>query len=638
MAGLFLSYNVTIFPFSGDLLKKHSPISFRQLLFGLGFLLTFSGMVLFLFSYRRDEKRFTNITAQMFVSDMKSNTLNMHYHLADPAAFGVTDYTPVLSCYDAKAALHSQAETENTLAALKAIRPKKLSAPDAALWKLLTRSLENTLALSGFPYYEEPLSPVSGTQSNLPILLAEYSFRTRRDVEDYLALLDQTDEYFASLLVYEQEKADAGFIMPAAFLKEVRNQCDTIVTKEALETDTHFLQTTFQERLAPLLKEQIITAEEASLYLAQNDRLLKTVLLPAYAALGDGLLLLEDDSVLPAGLASLPEGQAYYEQLLISETGSYRPIAEIQQMLTEQFSLEYEEIKKIADTYPEIIEHITQDNTESFPFHDPAQMLLDLRSRMAKDFPALPGPDATVTVKNVSANLEPYCAPAFYLTAPLDDTRANSIYINRSKTPDGLELYTTLAHEGYPGHLYQTVYHNRCFLDAGLNPAAELLWHGGYQEGWALYVEFMAYDYAASLLSEEGQKTAAALAQLEARNRSLQLCLYSLIDIMIHYENASFDQIAKILENFGVTDIGSARSIYNYIVQSPCNYLKYYLGYLEILSLQEHARTLWGADYTDYHFHRFYLDCGPADFLSLGECLESYEIPDPTPASSTAFP
>ena len=108
----------------------------------LGFLLTFSGMVLFLFSYRRDEKRFTNITAQMFVSDMKSNTLNMHYHLADPAAFGVTDYTPVLSCYDAKAALHSQAETENTLAALKAIRPKKLSAPDAALWKLLTRSLE----------------------------------------------------------------------------------------------------------------------------------------------------------------------------------------------------------------------------------------------------------------------------------------------------------------------------------------------------------------------------------------------------------------------------------------------------------------------------------------------------------------
>lgn len=619
-------------------MKKHSPISFRQLLFGMVFLMTFSGMVLFLFSYRRDEKRFLHITAELFVSDMKSNTLNMHYRLADPAAFGVVDYAPVLSCYDAETALRSQAETENTLAALRGLRPEKLSSSDAQLWHLLTRSLENALALGSFPYYDEPLSPVSGTQSNLPILLAEYTFRTRQDVEDYLALLDQTDEYFASLLVYEQEKAAAGFIMPAAFLKEVREQCDTIVTKEELDAGTHFLQTTFRERLAPLLQEQILTDKEASLYLAQNERLLKTVLLPAYTALGDGLLLLEDNSVLPAGLASLPEGQTYYEQLLISETGSYRSIEEIQQMLADQFALEYDEIKKMAENHPELLENLTKDQTEAFPYKDPAHMLLDLRSRMETDFPPLPGNTADTAVKEVSHSLEAYCAPAFYLTAPLDDTASNSIYINRSKTPDGLELYTTLAHEGYPGHLYQTVYHNRSVLASNRNPAAELLWYGGYQEGWALYVEFLAHDYAAQLLSDNGQPTAALLAQLEARNRSLQLCLYSLIDIMIHYENASFDQIAKVLENFGIADTDSARSIYNYIVQSPCNYLKYYLGYLEILSLREDARTLWNRDYTDYRFHRFYLDCGPADFLSLRECLETYTLPAAAPTLSPGEP
>ena len=183
-------------------MKKHSHISFRQLLFGLGFFLAFSGMVLFLFSYRRDEKRFTNITTRLFVSEMKSNTLNMHYHLADPAAFGVTDYDPVLSCYHPDTALRSQAELENTMAALQALSPEKLNASDAVLWKLLTRTLENTMVLGSFPYYDEPLSPVSGTQSNLPILLAEYTFRSKRDVEDYLSLLDQTDEYFASLLLY----------------------------------------------------------------------------------------------------------------------------------------------------------------------------------------------------------------------------------------------------------------------------------------------------------------------------------------------------------------------------------------------------------------------------------------------------
>ena len=607
-------------------MKKHSPISFRQMLFGIVFLAAFSCMVIFLFSFRRDQKQFDSITARLFADEMKSNTLSMHYTLANPGNFGLGDYEPVLACYDAERALRGQAESENTLAALKALRPEKLSEPDAYLLRLLVRTLENSLALSRFTYYDEPLSPASGTQSNLPILLAEYPFRCRRDVDDYLALLDQVDDYFDSVLIYDQEKAAAGLIMPGAFLKEVREQCDTIVTKEALENGSHFLQTTFRERLAPLVDGKVITAGEAAAYEDQNERLLKTVLLPAYTALGDGLILLEDDSVLPAGLAALPEGQTYYEQLLISETGSYRPAAEIRDMLTMQFSREYGEIKKLAEEYPEIVEWIAKNDWEAFPYRDASQMLYDLRNRMKEDFPDLPGNPASIAVKAVSGSLEPYCAPAFYLTVPLDATDSNSIYINRSKTPDGLELYTTLAHEGYPGHLYQTVYHNRSALAAGERPARELLWYGGYQEGWAVYVEFRAYDYAAELLTENGQEAAALTARLEAHNRSLQLCLYSLMDIMIHYENASLQQIADLLQQFGVQDADTAKSVYNYIVQSPCNYPKYYLGYLEILSLREEARKLWGADYTDYRFHLFFLDSGPSDFLSLRERLSAYDI------------
>lgn len=604
-------------------MKKHSPISFRQLLFGLCFLLVFSGMTLFLFSWQRDEKRFANMTASLFTNEMKSNTLNMHYTLANPEDFGIYQYEPVLACYDAAATLQSQAEAENTLAALYALHPEKLSEEDAWLWRLMTRSLENTLALENFPYYNEPLSPASGAQSRLPILLAEYTFRRKRDVEDYLALLDQIDSYFASLLVYEQEKAAAGFVSPGTFLKEVRTQCDTILTKESLETGTHFLQTTFQERLQPLLEQGSITPEEHAAYTAHNDRLLKTVVLPAYASLGDGLLQLEDASVLPSGLAALPDGQAYYEQLMISETGSYRSIPEIQELLTAQFAKEYEEVRTLAQNHPEIIQNLSLDLSSDFPCKNAAQMLLDLQSRITETFPPLPGAAANLAVKEVSSSLEAYCAPAFYLTAPLDDTTVNSIYINRRKTPDGLELYTTLAHEGYPGHLYQTVYHNRQALSSGERPARQLLWYGGYQEGWALYVEFLSYQYAAQLLLEDNQGTAALLAQLECHNRSLQLCLYSLIDTMIHYEGAGYAQITKMLESFGITDTDTVASLYDYIVQTPCNYPKYYLGYLEILSLQEKAKELWGKEYTDYRFHCFYLDCGPSDFLSLRERLES---------------
>ena len=602
-------------------MKKQSSLSFRQLCFCIGALLAFFCLTLFLFTFRRDEKRFASITASLFTEEMKANTLSMHYTIANPEDFGICGYQPVLACYAPGNAEKSRAALENTRAALGSVRAEKLTEQDSYLWKLLTRSLENSLELGNYPYFDSPLSPISGMQSQLPILLAEYTFRSKRDVEDYLSLLEQTDGYLSSLLLYEQEKAAAGRPACASSLQSVRKQCDTIVTSEALEAGTHFLQTTFQERLEPLLAEQKLSPEEAAQYTARNNRLLKTVLLPAYQALGDGLLLLEDSSVLLQGLAATEGGRSYYEKLLIAETGSYRPVPEIQELLAEAFSREYEAVRSLIISHPELLQ---EDSTESssFPYKNSSQILLDLQQRMSGSFPPIPGGSVTASVKPVSPSLEDYCAPAFYLTAPLDDTDVNSIYINRSKTPEGLDLYTTLAHEGYPGHLYQTVYYNRSACLRGERPARELLWYGGYQEGWALYVEFMSYDYASTLLREYSQEKAALTAQLEKHNRSLQLCLYSMLDIMIHYENASYSTVAKTLEGFGITDSASARAIYAYIVQEPCNYLKYYLGYLEILSLREQARELWQEEYSDLRFHTFFLDCGPSDFTSLKERLE----------------
>lgn len=602
-------------------MKKRPLLTLKQLLLMVILLLAFTFLTLFLFSYQKDEKRFTNITSRLFTEEMISNTLNMHYTIAFPSDFGICEYDPVLPGYCADASRQGQISLENTLASLKSLNRNKLEASDAWLHRLLVRYLENSLTLSSFSYYNEPLSPSSGMQSQLPILLAEYTFRSKRDVEDYLSLLEQTDQYFASLLLYEQEKADAGLLMPAASLKSVREQCDTVISASSLQSGTHFLQTTFRERLESLTDANLITPEEAQKYINTNDRLLKTVLLPAYTALGDGLLILEDESVPLTGLAAFPRGKEYYESLLISETGSYRSVSQIQELLTTYFTREFETLRALFSEHPEIAQKYSNDESVDFPYENAAQMLTDLKGRMTGNFPAVPGDNCSVSIKAVSQSLSDYCAPAFYLTTPLDDTTWNVIYINEPKTPKGLELYTTLAHEGYPGHLYQNIYHNRTDLSRGERPVKELLWYGGYLEGWALYVEFMSYDYASAMLQENNRGQDALWVQTEKHNRSLQLCLYSLLDTMIHYENASYSQVAKVLEKFGIDDSSSVRAIYTYIVQEPCNYLKYYLGYLEILSLRERARSLWGDDYSDYRFHCFYLDNGPADFLSLNELL-----------------
>lgn len=573
---------------------------------------------------------------------MTGNTLNMHYTLANPEEFGIHDYKPVLPAYNPDGRAASDKAISTTLAALSDIRPDKLSENDAYTYELLTRSLENSKKLNNYTLYQMPLAPSSGMQSQLPILLADYTFRTARDVEDYLALLDQTDEYFASLLAFEQEKLAAGLSMSNYSLQQTREQCDTIVTKEALQEGTHFLQTTFQERLTTLQSNGIITEQSASQYLAENNRLLLEVVQPAYEALADGLFLMEGETGIPpfpTGLAAKPHGQEYYQHLLISETGSYRPVTEIKALLEETLQREYNYIIELATKHPELSMLVESQTYTDLPCDEASTMLADLQNRMQKDFPFLPGTNSTpattadatekvtsfpnATVKPVSPSLQEYSAPAFYLTAPLDDTDNNVIYINEKNPLCDLELYTTLAHEGYPGHLYQTVFNNRNFMEQNSNKARELLWYGGYLEGWALYVEFYGYDYASQLLEEAGRTEDALCVQLEKHNRSLLLCIYSTLDIMIHYENATVEDVSAFLEKFGINSPSAARAVYCYIADEPCNYLKYYLGYLELLELKETAATLWQENYSDYSFHCFLLEAGPSDFTALAQRLQN---------------
>lgn len=611
-------------------MKKLQSLTRRQLLFYIIILIVFFVLILSLFQHKKDEKRFTRLTHNLFVEEMTANTLSMHYNIAFPEAFGIHDYTPVLPAYNSHGQEASAIAIKNTLEELSHIRPEKLSDKDAYTYELLTRMLQNSQALNQYTLYQAPLSPSSGMQSQLPILLAEYTFRTPKDVEDYLALLDQTDEYFASLLLFEQERMAAGMSMSTYSLRQVKEQCDTILTKNALSEGSHFLQTTFSERIKHLVDEGLLTEAEAQNYISENDRLLRTVMQPAYEALADGLFLMEDAdgvSPMPVGLASRPDGKEYYQHLLISETGSYRPVEEVKSMLQNKIQEEYAAIVDLASANPDLTEQIDSLSYTDLPCDEAETMLTDLQLRMQDAFPNLPKDSTTVEVKEVSPSLQEYCAPAFYLTTPLDDTGSNVIYINTKNPLTDLDLYTTLAHEGYPGHLYQTVYNNLDFLSGQENKARQLLWYGGYLEGWALYVEFYGYDYATQLLEETGRKDDALCVQLEKHNRSLLLCLYSMMDIMIHYENATPTELAAYLEDFGIKNPSAVNAVYCYIADEPCNYLKYYLGYLEFLELKENAQTLWQDHYTDYGFHCFVLDAGPSDFTSLAERFQNTPAP-----------
>ena len=243
---------------------------------------------------------------------------------------------------------------------------------------------------------------------------------------------------------------------------------------------------------------------------------------------------------------------------------------------------------------------------------DPSQILAQLKETIKKDFPE--APDANFTVKYVDEALEDYLSPAFYLTSPIDDYKENSIYINEGSHYEKMKFFTTLAHEGFPGHLYQNVFANT----SGLPSVRQLLNYSGYTEGWATYVEMISYQYAGL------DKDLAKVLQL---NQSILLSLYASMDMGIHYQGWDASDVKNFLSDYGISNASAANDTYEYILGEPANYLKYYIGYLKFLDLQKYAKKALGEKYTDRAFHEAVLRIGPAPFDIIKKYLLDY-IPE----------
>ncbi len=598
----------------------------RRITFLAAFVLS-AAFVLGIYLCTNDSRQFQKLTDELFCSELSGNTLSLHYTLAFPQNYGI-DEPACLPAYEPETD-HGADDIRSMLDRLSKISPKRLNDEDAYTYELLNRYLELRLEGTAYPYYSDPLSPSSGMQSGLPVLLADYTFRSEKDVDDYLHILDQTDTYFDGLVQYEKEKSENRLFMSDASAKKVIEQCCSIMDKDALSSGTHFLHTTFEERLDAMLQEDIITEEQKIHWISENDRLLTTVMAPAYERTADAFTILQESGSNDMGLCYFPDGRAYYEYLLASTTGSSSSIADIKTMLFNDFQQNMAALHSLFLRYPELSALSSLDATV-FPYVSPEEMVEDLKKRMANDFPPFPvsedaGFNPAYTIKSVSPSMEDYCSPAYYLTPPIDDMSSNIIYINHKNAPDALTLYTTLAHEGYPGHLYQTVYSQLYMNQENASSIRYLLHYGGYVEGWALYVENLSYDYAKTLVQEKNPLIATYYEACRL-NRNIQLCLYSLLDIAIHYEGATPAKVQAILRKLGITDSETVSAIYTYIVEEPVTYLKYYLGFMEFTILRNAAQTLWGDAFTLQRFHRFVLETGPSDFQGLQDRLAAQQL------------
>lgn len=537
-------------------------------------------------------KTFQSFTKEVFCQEVSSNSISLHYSLKEPEKYGIKESPVTFGSFttDSKG---TAASLENLRAALKMFSYDSLSVQNQLTYDVLDYYLQMAEENAGYLLYEEPLGLVSGIQTQLPVLLSEYQFYNEEDVDTYLNLMKTTPEYFESLIAFEKEKSAAGLFMADYAADTVISQCTAFMEMG----ESNYLVSTFVERIGQLG----LSTEAQSRYIKRNAQMLQSYVLPAYNQLISAVQSLKGSGKNEEGLCHLPDGKAYYEQVVAESTGSEKTVPELEDMTRRQIISDLEAMEKVLN-----IAGSQAKETAAMEDNNPVTILNELENKTGGAFPE---PPETVTqVKYVPEAMEEHLSPAFYMIPAIDNTEENVIYVNQSHMSNNLTLYTTLAHEGYPGHLYQTVY----YAGTDPDPLRSIFNFGGYVEGWATYAEMCSY-YLSSLSKEQ--------ATLLQKNSSIILGLYALADMGIHYDGWSRIDTVSFFKNYGIKDAKTIERIYELIIGSPGNYLKYYIGYVELLELKKEWAEKKNSDFSQKEFHEAVLSVGPAPFALVEEYM-----------------
>lgn len=546
-----------------------------------------------------NSEKFQAFTRQLFIDSVSTDALTLHYELKNPSAYHITLDTIDLGRIDLDNMDEADDSLKDAQKQLHSFDYDALTKDQQLTYDILDEYLQTELSIDSEElfYYPECLSSTSGIHSVLPILMSEYTFYNQEDIDIYLTLLEDIPAYFDNILAYEQAKSDTGLFMSDESVDEVITACREFIN----DPENNMLIEIFPKKLNTI--DGLNDTEIADYTQCNKDAVLHSVI-PAYESLIEGLEALKGTGQNENGLAYYDHGKEYYEYLVKSKTGSDKTPDELIAWLEETMENDMMKLAFLLSADQSLYSRL---NDTSIDLTEPDKMLETLQNALTDDFPkALTD---NYTLKYVHESLENSMNPAFYMIPPVDDPDSNVIYLNNSQLSDNLSVFTTLAHEGYPGHLYQ----HAAFAATDPDPIRQELSFLGYTEGWATYVENMSYEWAGF---DNGMSRCLQI------NQEVTLCLYARTDLGVHYEGWTENDVASFLTDYGINDAETVHEVFRAIVTDPAAYLPYCIGYLEFQDLRETTEEAMGDDFNLKDFYEFLLKLGPCQFKIIDKYLE----------------
>ena len=552
------------------------------------------------------QKKFDRFLNSCFREYAAENTVTLHFKLSNPSAYGIkTPVSPTYGDFSSDTLKKNCSRSKELLQKLYTFPTSSLTKKQKLTWQIFQDYLNESIMNEKYILYSSPLG-TNGLQSEIPVTLSEYRLDNEKDIKDYLSLVNQVPELFTQILDFEQERRNAGLISPSFVISDTIDQIDQFLN--ASEENNPLIQS-FEDRLTEV---ESLSKDQKASYIANNRLLVTDKVLPAYKSLKTSLQAYTNDSKNTSSKERLCEyknGQDYYKFLLMSNVGTDFSPEDCITILEAQLKNTVKDISSLTaknkDLYTEYL-------SATPALSAPKEIMNTLKNDSLIDFPEIK--NISCQLKNVPDALSGTSACAFYLVPPIDSTKDNIIYINKSRV-DSNELFSTLAHEGYPGHLYQTNY----FLTTNPSPLRTFLHCAGYDEGWGTYAQLYSYNFIE--FKNVDEQTTKQLRQLYRDNDLLSLSLSSLCDLYVNYKNYDENALANYLQTYGI-DKDSAQNLCRYVIENPTTYLSYSIGYYELDQLKQTMSDSLGKAFKISDFHEAVLNVGSCNFSILRQEIE----------------
>lgn len=554
-----------------------------------------------------EQKKFDEFMKQEFVDAMEQSYPNTHIILENPKDYGV-DISKTKIQIDKEMNETTFKENkelnEKSAKAFKEFDRDSLSDEQKETYDIYSYMLDYVTEKndSKFDYMSMPLESMTGMHTQLPTMFSDWTLRNEQDVKDVITLMKSVRPYMDSILEYTKKQEEKGTLM--LDITSVKEYCEKVVKEDVNSS----VLTGLNESIDNLK----LGDEKTDQYKAELKKAFKEYFLPAYSDIIKTMKELDSSKNNAMGLSHMENGKEYYELLFKQATGTDKSVEDIKTELNSMAKSSLLGVQSVISKNNDLYDQYVNGKIKT-KYKDFESMLKDLDKDIKDDFPSVGTLD--YQIKPIGEDLASGGVAAYFNIPALDGTTPKQIRVNMLKDAldvQTLETFSTVAHEGIPGHMYQIAYAYKNVKDPWRNSMASYL---GYTEGYATYMELYSLKYLDGV-SEDAVK-------LQQNMVVYQDCLVALADIGIHYEGWTKEDTSKFLEENGlaVTDISD---FYNQLQANPTAFLSYYVGYVQLANLKKDAQDELKDKFNDKDFHEAILKSGAAPFSVVEENVKDY--------------